>query len=249
MKQVDKFTGKVVFVTGAASGIGQAQASAFLDAGARVFGVDIKQPAQLSKEYSSFQSYTGDLSQEVQCKKAVQQCLQHFGRIDILLNTAGVLDDYATLLETDSGLWRHILSSNLDSMFFLSKAILPEMLSLGSGVIINMASIAGLVAGGGGIAYTTSKHAIIGFTKQLALDYGEKNIHVKAIAPGAIKTPMNAKDFEGTASMATWVADETPMKRWATPEEVAELTLFLASPAANYMQGAVVPIDGGWTLK
>ncbi len=102
-----------------------------------------------------------------------------------------------------------------------------------SGTIINMASIAGLVAGGGGIAYTSAKHAIVGFTKQLALDYAEQGIRVKGIAPGAIQTPMNAADFEGEGEMAEWVANETPVKRWAQPEEVAELTLFLASPPSK----------------
>lgn len=90
-----------------------------------------------------------------------------------------------------------------------------------------MASIAGLIAGGGGIAYTSAKHAIVGFTKQLALDYAGQGIRVKGIAPGAIQTPMNAADFEGKGEMAEWVANETPVKRWAQPEEVAELTLFL----------------------
>lgn len=99
------------------------------------------------------------------------------------------------------------------------------------------------------IAYTTAKHAIVGFTKQLALDVADQGISVKGIAPGAIQTPMNAADFAGDGKMAQWVAEETPVKRWAQPEEVAALTLFLASPQASYLQGAIVPIDGGWTLK
>ena len=106
-----------------------------------------------------------------------------------------------------------------------------------------------MCAGGGGIAYTTAKHAIVGFTKQLALDVADQGISVKGIAPGAIQTPMNAADFAGDGKMAQWVAEETPVKRWAQPEEVAALTLFLASPQASYLQGAIVPIDGGWTLK
>ena len=119
-----------------------------------------------------------------------------------------------------------------------------------SGVIINMASIAGLVAGGGGIAYTASKHAIVGLTKQLAIDEAKSGIQVLGIAPGAIDTPMNARDFtENDGQMAKWVANETPAKRWATADEVAELTLCLASPKASYMTGAIVSIDGGWTAQ
>ena len=135
------------------------------------------------------------------------------------------------------------------SMYRLTQLLLPEMLQRTSGTIINMASIAGYVAGGGGVAYTSAKHAIIGFTKQLALDYASQGICVKGIAPGAIQTPMNAADFAGDGEMAEWVANETPVKRWAKPEEVAELTLFLATPQASYIQGAIVPIDGGWLLK
>lgn len=199
--------------------------------------------------YNTFQSYTGDLSQFIVCQTAVKVCQQAFGTIDILLNTAGVLDDYRNLEDTSLDLWHQILATNLNSMFYLTKLWLPSMLEKETATIINMASIAGLVAGGGGMAYTTSKHAIVGFTKQLALDYADKGLHVNAIAPGAIQTPMNAADFLGDAEMAKKVAEETPVKRWALPEEVAQLTLFLASTRSSYLQGNIVPIDGGWLLK
>jgi len=183
------------------------------------------------------------------CLAAVQACVTHFGGITVLLNTAGKLDGYHTIAETTSMEWEEIFQTNVSSMFYLTKEILPLMQANGGGTIINMASIAGMVAGGGGIAYTTAKHAIVGFTKQLALDVADQGISVKGIAPGAIQTPMNAADFAGDGKMAQWVAEETPVKRWAQPEEVAALTLFLASPQASYLQGAIVPIDGGWTLK
>ena len=221
-----------VLVTGAASGIGKAQAEAFLAAGDEVIGVDIKDGVDVSDP------------------EQVAKLAAEVGEIDVLLNTAGVLDAYAGMDETDFESWNKILNTNLNSIFLMTKAFLPQMKARKSGVIINMASIAGLVAGGGGIAYTASKHAIVGFTKQLALDEAANGIQVLAIAPGAIDTPMNAADFrENGGAMAKKVAEETPAKRWATAEEVAELTLFLASPAASYMTGAVVPIDGGWTIK
>lgn len=246
-----EFTGKVVFVTGCASGIGEAQALAFLAEGARVFGVDQKEPkSEFSAQYSeNFYFEQADVSQAVACQKAVQKCLDHYGPVNILLNTAGILDEYKPLLATEEGLWQKVLSTNLDSMFYLTKAILPQMVADQNGTIINMASIASLVAGGGGIAYTTAKHAIAGFTKQLALDYAPQGIHVNAIAPGAIQTPMNAADFAGDGKLAQWVAEETPVKRWAQPSEVADLTLFLASEKARFMQGNILPIDGGWLLK
>lgn len=112
-----------------------------------------------------------------------------------------------------------------------------------------MASIAGLVGGGGGAAYTASKHAVVGYTKQVNLDYCREGIRANAIAPGAIQTPMNAADFSGDGKIAEWVAQETPAGRWAQPEEVAKLTLYLAGAASDYIHGTVIPIDGGWTAK
>lgn len=245
-------TGEVVFVTGAASGIGKAQAKAFLEQGSFVFGFDQKlgQMADLSKQYSeTFASFAGDVTEKEQLIKAIECCHSKFGQVSILLNTAGILDEYKPLLKTDEQLWDRIFDVNVKSMYQLTQLILPDMLKQKSGTIINMASIAGFVAGGGGIAYTSAKHAIIGFTKQLALDYAPQGIRIKGIAPGAIQTPMNAADFAGNGKMAEWVANETPAKRWAQPEEVAELTLFLATPQASYIQGAIIPIDGGWLLK
>ncbi|MGX7204133.1 3-oxoacyl-ACP reductase [Enterococcus pingfangensis] len=245
------FTNKTVFVTGAASGIGAAQAQALLNAGAQVFAFD-QQELSLQKFQQTFPERfafsLGDVREKTDLQTALQHCHTVFGTVDILLNTAGVLDDYLPLAETDDTLWTRILDTNVKSMFTLTKLLLQELLE-NQGTVINMASIAGLVAGGGGIAYTASKHAIVGFTKQLALDYADKGLHVNALAPGAIKTPMNQADFAGDGQMAQWVADETPVKRWAAPEEVAYATLFLASEEARYMQGNILPIDGGWLLK
>jgi len=250
MMTVD-FTDKVVFVTGAASGIGAAQAQAFLANGARVFAFD-QQKQRLEELQRNFPEqlayFIGDVRDKQNLQEAQQKCHELFGTVDILLNTAGVLDDYLPLHETEEKLWDRIWETNVKSMFTLTKLLLPELLA-NRGTVINMASIAGLVAGGGGIAYTTSKHAIVGFTKQLALDYAAKELHVNAIAPGAINTPMNQADFAGDGQMAKWVAEETPVKRWAAPQEVAYATLFLASDEARYMQGNILPIDGGWLLK
>ncbi|QPS71328.1 3-oxoacyl-ACP reductase [Lactococcus garvieae] len=234
------FKGKKVLVTGAASGIGQAQAAAFTEAGAEVVGLD------LHPFVAEYETLVCDVSNP----QAVEKVASQIGTIDILLNTAGQLDDYRTMEETDFKLWKKILETNLDSMFLMTSAFLPAMKKQKAGVIINMASVAGLVAGGGGLAYTASKHAIVGFTKQLALDEAQYGIQVAGIAPGAIDTPMNAKDFtENDGEMAKWVASETPAKRWAKAKEVADLTLFLASPESSYLTGAVIPIDGGWTIK
>lgn len=243
-----EFKGQSVFVTGAASGIGYAQARAFLQQRARVFGFDIQQGEMpnLQNDFPGrFQFEVGSIS----VQQDVELAARVAGEIDILLNTAGVLDGYLTSLETDEALWDRIMNTNVKGMYFVTNAILPQMLERKGGVIINMASIAGLVAGGGGAAYTTSKHAVIGYTKQLSHDYVRMGIRVNALAPGAIETPMNAADFAGDGEMAKWVAEQTPAGRWAQAEEIANVTLFLASKAADYMHGTVLPIDGGWIVK
>lgn len=238
----NRFENKVVLVTGAASGIGRAQVKAFLQEGAKVIGIDIQKSNVVEESYSHFVGSVTD-------QEFLEQTIAQIEQIDILCNTAGVLDGYAKSLETDNALWDRIFNVNVKGMYFVTNATLKKMLPRKQGIIINMASIAGLIAGGGGAAYTASKHAVIGYTKQLSYDYCRDGIRVNGIAPGAIKTPMNAADFEGDGEMAKWVAEQTPVKRWAKPEEVANLTLFLASEASDYMHATIVPIDGGWMNK
>lgn len=246
-----KLAEQVVLLTGVASGIGQAQCQAFLTAGAKVLGVDLKE-IELAcpfKDHPNFHFMQGDVSQSLTAKKATKLALEKYGRIDILVNTAGILDGFAPTLETTEAQWDLVMGTNLKGTYLFTNEVLPHMLAQKKGTVVNMSSIAGLVAGGGGAAYTASKHAIVGYTKQLDLDYAKQGIRANAIAPGAIRTPMNQADFEGEAEMAKWVASETPAGRWAEPEEVANLTLYLASDLADYIHGTVIPIDGGWLEK
>lgn len=239
-------------ITGVNSGIGLAQTKALLEQGVTVVGIDLNvdhiqrlvetHPQQLTV-------FQCDLRNEAALITTVQQALTALEGCDFLLNTAGVLDGYAPTLKTSSQQWDAVMAINLKAQFLMTNAVLPTMLAQGHGVCLNMASIAGLVAGGGGAVYTAAKHAIIGYTKQLDYDYAAQGIRANCIAPGAIETPMNAADFAGTAEMAHWVAEQTPAKRWAQPEEVAALSLFLISPAADYIHGSVIPIDGGWIEK
>ncbi|QEA55017.1 3-oxoacyl-ACP reductase [Leuconostoc citreum] len=238
------YSNKNILLTGAASGIGFSQLEAYLAAGAIVYAVDRQ---NIAYQHINLKTFKLDISQHKQLKVWLETLTQSVS-FDILLNTAGVLDDYKTSLDTTLDDWQHVLDINLTPMFILTNAVLPAMLSRGYGHIINMASIAGFSAGGGGVAYTSAKHAIVGYTKQLAFDYAAKGLHVNAIAPGAIKTPMNAADFAGDAEMAKQVAAQTPAKRWANPDEVAQLSLYLTSQQADYINGTVIPIDGGWTL-
>ncbi|MDO4774369.1 MAG: 3-oxoacyl-ACP reductase [Aerococcaceae bacterium] len=241
-----------VLITGAASGIGYAQAEAFIQKGHLVYGVDLQEGnlATLAKKYPNrFRWQVADITQTVQVAHAVADCVDFTGDIHILCNTAGILDGFAPLDRTTYEQWQQVMTTNVTGMFLVTQATLPHLLAQPTSRVINMASIAGLTAGGGGIAYTTAKHAVVGFTKQLAYDYSQQGLRANAIAPGAIQTAMTASDFEGDATLAQWVADQVPIKRWAQAEEVAQFTLFLASDAADYMQGNIIPFDGGWMIR
>jgi len=230
---------KTVLVTGASSGIGRAQALTFLENGYRVYGVDKDEnPGFLNELRFVKMDLTGDLT----------PLFTSLPEVDILCNTAGILDDYRSLHETNDEDWEQIFALNLTSTMKITRFYLQKMLEKKSGIIINMCSIASFLAGGGGAAYTASKHALAGLTKQIALDYADKNIQVFGLAPGAVKTNMTASDFE-PGGLADWVAEETPIKRWLEPQEVADVSLFLASGKAAAMQGEIIKIDGGWSLK
>jgi len=247
--QFGEYQGQTILVTGAASGIGLAQVQAFLAQGANVIAIDRQpQPAGLVST-AALNYQVADVCDEVALVAAIKAGVAKLGQPTIVCNTAGKLDAYRPTLDTSLTQWQSILATDLTSQFIVTNTVLPAMLKAKHGVFVNMASIAGLVAGGGGAAYTAAKHAIIVYTKQLDLDYAAQGIRANCIAPGAIDTPMNAADFAGDAKMAKWVASETPAKRWAQPSEVADLTLFLASKHADYIHGTVTPIDGGWLEK
>lgn len=230
---------RTVLVTGVSSGIGLAQARLFLENGWRVYGVDCGEKPDLAGDFHFLQR---DLTLDLE--PVFDWCPE----VDVLCNTAGILDDYKPLLEQSLQDIQDIFEINYMTPVELTRLYLPQMLARQAGIVINMCSIASSLAGGGGHAYTSSKHALAGFTKQLALDYADKGVQVFGIAPGAVKTGMTVADFE-PGGLADWVAGETPIKRWIEPEEVAELTVMLASGKFQSMQGEILKMDGGWSLK
>lgn len=246
---MDRLVGRTVFITGAASGLGKAQAIRFAQEGARIVAADLNEEgakataADIEAAGGQAIGVTIDVTDEQSVESAVARAIEAFGTVDTLSNTAGMFDGFVQLLDTSRAAFDNVLNVNLDGMFNVSKALIPHMLENGKGVIVNIASGAGLRGGGGGIAYTTSKHGVVGFTRQLAAAYGNQGIRVNAIAPGLIDTPM-VSDFSGTAETREGLTSQ-PGGRLGRPEDVANAALFLASDEADFIHAVTLSVDGG----
>jgi meso-butanediol dehydrogenase / (S,S)-butanediol dehydrogenase / diacetyl reductase len=239
---------RVAVVTGGARGIGLAIVHWFLkhDYRVAVFDVDADSLAQARKDFADAHRVLildCDVSQPDQVQAAVDQTQARFGRIDALVNNAGVAV-FKSLLETSFDEWRYVMATNLDGAFLCSQACAKIMLKTGSGAIVNIASISGLRASTMRVAYGTSKAAIIHLTKQQAAELGNVGIRVNAIAPGPVETEM-ARQVH-TPEIRSGYADAIPLNRYGTPEEIAEGVGFLCSPAASYINGQVLAVDGGF---
>lgn len=244
------FADEVVLITGAGSGMGRSMAREFAAEGATVVALDRDgaSAARTADEIGGKASaVTADVSQRADVDRAIAETLAHHGRIDVLCNNAGILDGYADALNTSDELWDSIIATNLTGAFLMARGVLPTLIDRGNGSIINTASISGWVAGGGGVAYTASKHGIIGLTKQLAFNHGAQGVRVNAICPGAVQTGMTA-DLVDDANVQGMIAD-TLAGRWAQPEEIAHLAVFLASDKASFAHGGVYVMDGGWLVR
>lgn len=250
-----RLAGRKAVVTGGGSGIGLASARLFAAEGAEVVVWDRDRESadlaaeRIAEDGHAAHAVVADVADAASVAAATERTLAILGEVTVLMNNAGVLDDYAPLLDTDRALWDRVLAINLTGPYLVTSALLPSMLAAGGGAIVNTASIAGLVAGGGGTAYTASKHGVLGLTRQLAFDYGQQGIRANAICPGAVETGMTRRLFaEGDAAVMESV-NSVPAGRFAQPEELAELALFLASDAAAFCHGAHFVADGGWTIR
>lgn len=250
-----KLEGKVALITGAGSGMGRAMAREFASQGAAVVATDVIE-SRAAETAAGIEEGGGralglmvDVADRSSVDATVATALKELGQVDVLCSNAGVLDDYASVLETEEADWDRVLGINLKGMYLTARALLPQMVERGSGAIVNTASISGLVAGGGGAAYTASKHGVIGFTRQLAFDYGPKGIRANAICPGAVETGMTKELFEAGEAEVMESVNSVPAGRYAQPEEIAKLALFLASDDSSFVHGAAYVIDGGWTIR
>jgi 3-oxoacyl-[acyl-carrier protein] reductase len=247
---------RVAFITGAASGIGRAMAEEFAARGATVAACDIAadgveeaRAAALDAGAPRALALTADVARPADVARAVTAAQEELGRIDILCSNAGILDGYASALDTDEELWDRVMDVNVKATWLLSRAALPDMLERGSGAIIVTASVAGMVAGGGGVAYTASKHGVIGLMRQIAYENASQGIRVNAICPGVTQTGMTQPLFDDPQSKVHEFIPEIPSATWAQPQEIAKLAALLASDDVPFMHGACVVADGGWTIK
>ena len=248
-----RLQGKVALITGAGSGIGRASAERFAAEGARVAVVDLKGADETVEAIDAAGgeglALTVDVADEDAVAKMAAAALERFGKVDVLMNNAGILDDYLPAADTPTDVWDRVLGVNLFAQFFTARALLPQMVERGDGAIINVASTAGLNGGNGGAAYTTSKHGVIGFTRQLCFDYARKGIRCNVICPGAVETGMTKEIFASPDAAVMEAVESAPIGRWAQPDELANAALFLASDEASFVNGAVYVVDGGFDSK
>ncbi|GAB5538948.1 MAG: 3-oxoacyl-[acyl-carrier-protein] reductase [Salibacteraceae bacterium] len=239
---------KVAIVTGATRGIGKGIAELFADQGAHVIFTYVSSDdkakaleAVLSKKGIKAKGYKFDVAELKPCEDMVNDVVKEFGQVDVVVNNAGITRD-TLLMRMSEEQWDEVITTNLKSVFNMTKAVQRTMLKQRSGSLINMSSVVGVKGNAGQANYAASKAGILGFTKSVALELGSRNIRCNAIAPGFIETEMTGALDE--AMVQTW-RDAIPLKRGGTADDVANLALFLASDMSAYITGQVINVDGG----
>lgn len=257
-----RFEGKVILITGAASGLGHAAAMQIASEGAKLSLVDLNQGGLEEVKQSILSSYSeaevllieADCSDESAVKKYVDETVGHFGQIDGFFNNAGIEGKQNLTEDYGTDEFERVVNINLNGVFYGMKYVLKVMREQGYGSIVNTASVGGIRGVGNQSGYAASKHGVVGMTRNSGVEYGQYGISVKAIAPGAIMTPMvegslrqiGGDDWEAAGKEFVSV---NPMKRFGKPEEVGYLVAFLLSSQADFINGAVIPIDGGQSYK
>jgi NAD(P)-dependent dehydrogenase (short-subunit alcohol dehydrogenase family) len=246
---------KVAVVTGAASGMGQAIAARFAAEGAAVVAGDWhaqrleETVASIRSAGGTITAAQGNIAEQASAEHLVDLAITTYGHLDVLCNNAGVMDYMQGVGELSDDIWRRVLSINLDGPMFTCRRAIPHMITQGGGSIINVASIAGISGAAAGVAYTCSKHAVVGLTRSTAWLYASKKIRCNAICPGGTMTniietmPPERVDVEASKRLGGFQGLQVDVLK---PKDIAALALFLASDESRYINGAIIPADAGW---
>lgn len=247
------FTGQVALVTGAASGMGLATAQAFAEAGAAVALLDrsadaVDQAAQaIADAGHQALGLACDVTDEAQVAAAVDRAVEAFGRLDMAVNCAGVQAPPSDAADETAEDFDQVNAVNLRGVWAAQKHELRHMRAQGSGAIVNVSSLGGLVGLPERAAYHASKHGVIGLTRSAAVEYAPRGVRINAICPGVIETPMVSGMLEGQAEAMAAIIQEQPIGRLGRAEEVAAAAVWLCSPGASFVLGTAIPVDGGYT--
>jgi NAD(P)-dependent dehydrogenase (short-subunit alcohol dehydrogenase family) len=249
-----RFEGKVALVTGGNSGIGRATSLALAREGAKVviaarrenLGHDVVQ--EINKEGGEASFFKTDVSIPTEVENLIKKIIDHYGKLDLAFNNAGVGGPMARLIRQTLETWDQVINTNLRGVWLCMKYEIEQMLKQGGGVIVNTASTAGISGSPGGAIYSASKHGVLGLTKSAAAEYATKNIRINAICPGPIMTPMLEEGFIQRPPLREAYLSTVPMGRFGMPEEIAGAVLWLCSNEASFMTGYSMTIGGGQTI-
>jgi 3alpha(or 20beta)-hydroxysteroid dehydrogenase len=246
---MSRLSGKVAVITGASQGMGASHARCFVAQGAKVILGDVNEEdgAKLASELGQNALFVKqDVARKADWETIVKLGQERFGHINVLVNNAGIIGVLASTVDLTEQEYQRICSINQTAVFLGMQAVIPGMLQIGGGSIVNISSVAGMVAiyGSPNVAYVASKFAVRGMTKQVAVEYGERNIRVNSVHPGYIKTPMMAAATDEKGGEAV---KQIPLKRMAESSEVSNLVIFLASDESSFITGTEHVIDGGMT--
>jgi len=248
-----KLQNKTAIVTGASSGMGKAIAQLFAKEGANVIVADLKKHEiddvvnQIEQNGGKSIGVICDVSIESDIKNLIDTCVSKFNALDILVNNAGILDDFTPIDALTNDLWYKVLGVNLNGPFYACRIAIPIMLKQQNGIIINISSIGGLFGCRAGLAYTASKHALIGITKNIGFMYANQHIRCNAIAPGGVNTNIGKNTRPNKLGHERCVSGGANMPRMGEPNEIAKVALFLACEDSSFLNGSVITVDGGWT--